>query len=229
MAAIVVLLVLVGLVVLYKRSPLSDPAEVKRRYKNRSPEQKKVIRHFMVGGCLANTISDEEYEEHVKSFINQKNFKAEALDKIGLDEDELQEIEPVHFEGWVLEKEKIDYARRGKDGIWRSPAYQVSWLFFSESQVYLYRNTMYFDSDNKQVLTEEYFYKDITNFSTSSDTVETPYWDPKKKKYLLENVDSSRFALTVPGDKFLCSLEQSDYTDRAIRAMKAKLREKKSA
>lgn len=45
--------------------------------------------------------------------------------------------------------------------------------------------------------TEEYFYKDITNFSTSSDTEETPQYDPKQKKNILINVDSNRFALTV--------------------------------
>ena len=94
--------------------------------------------------------------------------------------------------------------------------------------MYLYQNTIHFDKDDKKVATEEYFYKDITNFSTSTDTVETPYWAPKQKKSLLENIDSNRFALTVPGDKFYCSLEQNDYTERAIQAMKAKLREKKS-
>ena len=67
-----------------------------------------------------------------------------------------------------------------------------------------------------------------TNFSTSSDTEETPQYDPKQKKNILINVDSNRFALTVPGDKFYCSMEQNDYTERAIQGMKAKLREKKA-
>ena len=35
--------------------------------------------------------------------------------------------------------------------------------------------------------------------------------------------------LVVPGDKFYCSMEQNDYTERAIQGMKAKLREKKNA
>jgi hypothetical protein len=102
-------------------------------------------------------------------------------------------------------------------------------LFFSATQVYLYRYTFNLDEDGKKELTEEYFYKDITNFSTSSDTVETAYWDPKSKKVLLENIDSNRFSLSVPGaDKFYCSLQQNEYTERAIQAMKSKLREKKN-
>ena len=85
------------------------------------------------------------------------------------------------------------------------------------------------DEDGKKEATEEYFYKDVTNFSTSSDTVESPVYDKKLNKTILENVNSNRFAITVPGDKFYCSLEQNDYTERAIQGMKAMLREKKSS
>ena len=228
MAYIIVLILIgVGGVYFYKSSSMSDPSEVKNRYKNRNDEQKKVIRYFAVEGCLSKTMSDAQYDELVKTTISKQDFKKKALEKIGLDESELKEIDPVHFEGWAYGN-NISYAKRGKDGNWRSSAYQISWLFFSSTQVYLYQNTIHFDKDDKKVATEEYFYKDITNFSTSTDTVETPYWDPKQKKSLLENIDSNRFALTVPGDKFYCSLEQNDYTERAIQAMKAKLREKKS-
>lgn len=224
---IVLILIGVGGVYFYKSSSMSDPSEVKNRYKNRNDEQKKVIRYFAVEGCLSKTMNDAQYDELVKTTISKQDFKKKALEKIGLDESELKEIDPVHFEGWAYGN-NISYAKRGKDGNWRSSAYQISWLFFSSTQVYLYQNTIHLDKDDKKVATEEYFYKDITNFSTSTDTVETPYWDPKQKKSLLENIDSNRFALTVPGDKFYCSLEQNDYTERAIQAMKAKLREKKS-
>jgi len=224
----IIVLILIGVgVYFYKSSSMYDTSEVKNRYKNRNDEQKKVIRYFAVEGCLSKTMNDAQYEELVKTTISKQDFKKKALEKIGLDESELKEIDPVHFEGWAYGN-NISYAKRGKDGNWRSSAYQISWLFFSSTQVYLYQNTIHFDKDDKKVATEEYFYKDITNFSTSTDTVETPYWDPKQKKSLLENIDSNRFALTVPGDKFYCSLEQNDYTERAIQAMKAKLREKKS-
>ena len=45
--------------------------------------------------------------------------------------------------------------------------------------------------------------------------------------YARKNVDANRFAIIVPGDKFYCSMDQNDYTERAIQGMKAKLREKK--
>ena len=226
MGFIIVLIVIGVGVYFYKSSSMSDPSEVKNRYKNRNDEQKKVIRYFAIDGCLSKTISDVQYDELVNATISKQDFKKKALDKIGLDESELKEIDPVLFEGWAYGNNI--YHKRGKDGKVRSSAYQISWLFFNSTQVYLYQNTIHFDKDDKEVLTQEYFYKDITNFITSTDTVETPYWDPKQKKFILENINSNRFALTVPGDKFYCSLEQNDYTERAIQAMKAKLREKKS-
>lgn len=156
------------------------------------------------------------------------DFKQKALNKIGLDESELQEIEPVSFEGYWFDEKKT-FSKYGKDKKWRSSAYQISWLFFSSTQVYLYQYTFNLDEDGKIEKTEEYFYKDITNFQTISDTIEAPTWDPKKDKFILVNINKNRFAVTVPGDKFLCSMEQNEYTERAIQAMKAKLREKKNA
>ena len=84
------------------------------------------------------------------------------------------------------------------------------------------------DEDGRKERTETYFYKDITNFSTISDTEEVPQYDPKQDKTVLVNVNSNRFAITVPGDRFYCSMEQNEYTDRSIRGMQSKLREKKS-
>lgn len=172
-------------------------------------------------------ISDSEYDQMVLDFLKSNDYKQKALNKIGLDEDQVKEIEPVHFEGFLYDKQSL--AKQGDDGKYRSSKYQVSWLFFSATQVYLYQNTFNMDEDGTKEVTEEYFYKDITNFSTSSDTVETPFYDKDQGINVLMNVDSNRFAITVPGDKFYCSLEQTDYTERAIQGMKAMLREKKNA
>ena len=207
----------------------NDSEWVKNRIKGRNDDQVAVIRYFCNDpACLSKKpISDAEYDQMVLDVLNSNDYKQKALNKIGLDEDQVKEIEPVHFEGFQFDKQSL--AKQGDDGKYRSSKYQVSWLFFSATQVYLYQNTFNMDEDGKKEATEEYFYKDITNFSTSSDTVETPFYDKKKMKVVLQNVDSNRFAITVPGDKFYCSLEQNDYTERAIQGMKAMLREKKNA
>ena len=225
-----VVFIIIAIVVLYcvyKKNTYNDSKWVKERIKGRTDSQKAVIRYFCnESACLAKSpISDAEYDEMVAQVINSCNFKQKALDKIGMDEDELKEIEPVHFEGYQFEDA---FSKQGKDNKWRSSKYQLSWLFFSTNQLFLYQYTFNMDEDGKKEATEEYFYKDITNFSTSSDTVETSVYNTKTDKDELVNVNSNRFAITVPGDKFYCSLEQSDYTEQAIRGMKSLLRDKKN-
>lgn len=209
----------------------SKQAEMKRALRGRTPDQQKVIKYFYgAGGCLSQGITDQEYDAMLKAKLNSINIKAKALNKIGLDESQVNEIEPVHFEGFLFDDKKA-YARCGKDRVWRSSAYQVSWIFFSDTQVYVYQYTFNMDEDGKKEATEEYFYRDITNFSTSSDTVEKEVVDKVscsgKTTFARRSVNTDRFALVVPGDKFYCSMNQTSYTERAIQGMKAKLREKK--
>ena len=203
-------------------------SELDKLIKGKTQQQQDVIKYFYGEEWFSTKrITDAEYDNIVVSTIKKSNkdFKQKALAKIGLDESQVNEIEPVNFEGWLFGK-NVGWAKYGLDNKARSSAYQITWLFFSSSQVYIYKQTINFDKDDKKVATEEYFYKDITNFSTVSDTVEQSFWNNGVK--VVKNVDSNNFTITVPGDKFYCSMEQNDYTERAIQGMKAKLREKKA-
>lgn len=225
MGVVIIILVIGGYIYL---KGISEPAELKKLIQGRPKEQQDVIKYFFgKGGFLTKRITDVEYDSLVANKIKQSNFKQKALAKIGLDESQVNEIEPVNFEGWLFGK-NVSWAKYGLDNKARSSAYQITWLFFSSSQLYIYKHTIHFDKDDKKVETEEYFYKDITNFSTVTDTVEQSFWNNNLKKYEVKNVESNDFAITVPGDKFYCSMEQNDYTERAIQGMKAKLREKKA-
>lgn len=204
----------------------SEAVKIALKEKNRSDNQKKVIRYFLNEGCGAKRMSDSEYDTMVHTVVSQFDFKKRALNKIGLDESELQEIAPVTFEGYSFKKA---WARRGDDNLWRSSCYQVSWLFFSATQVYMYQYTLNMDCDEKRERTDEYFYKDITNFSSVTETEEVhDKYDKAKKTWTKVNVDSTQFAIVVPGDKLYCAMTQSDEAERSISGMKAKLREKKN-
>jgi hypothetical protein len=204
--------------------------------KGRSPEQQSVIKYFCgSGGCLSQGMADEEYESMVMSKAKSIDFKKKALDKIGLDESQVNEVAPIHLEDYWWGDSNSDHnkfeIRCGKDGIWRTTAYQITWIFFSSTQVYVYQYTFHMDEDGKKEKTEEYFYKDITNFSTTSDSIEKETVDKVncqgQATYKRTSAETNRFALIVPGDKFFCAMKQSDYTEKAIQGMKAKLREKK--
>lgn len=213
-------------------------AEMKQRLKGRAPDQQKVIKYFYgVKGCFSKGMSDEEYDAMVMAKAKSMDFKQKALGKIGLDESQVNEVAPIHFEGYYFSEEKDKtqtFAKFGKDRLWRSSAYQITWIFFSSTQVYVYQYTFNMDEDGKKEDTQEYFYKDITNFSTTSDTVEKPV--PAKTgctgnvtKYELKNVDTTSFMLSAMGDKLKCAMKQTDENEKAVQGMKAKLREKKGA
>ena len=125
-------------------------AEFERMMRGRTDEQKKAIRYFMdEHGCMSKGVSDSEYDAMVKAIVDSNDWKKKALNKIGLDEDQLKEIDPIHFEGFYFDEKKT-FAKYGEDGIWRSSAYQISWLFFSADQVYLYQYTFNMDEDGKK-------------------------------------------------------------------------------
>ena len=207
------------------------PPDEQQIFKQRNPEQKQIMRYFVLGGCAGSgAMSDMEYDNLLKNRIDSLNLKQRAINKIGLDDSELTEIEPVRFENYFFSGGKT-FTSYGKDGKTRSSAYQVTWVFANAKQVYLFQYTLHMDKDVQKEHIQEYFWKDITNFSSTNETVETlkptvSYFPPKVTMTKM-NVSTNCFALIVPGDKVECSMEANDFTERSIKGMKTKLREKK--
>lgn len=188
----------------------------------KNEEQRKVIEYFLKQeGCLSKNMTDDEYLALVRRKRDSLNLKQKALSKIGLDEDELQEIPPIMFEGFTF---KNAWSKRRANGNWVSSAYQVSWLFFSATEVYIYQYTMNMDEDKKSESTEEYFYRDVTSFNTRTET-------EKNAKDIHGNkieVESNKFAIIVPGATLCVALDDTNGDfEAAIQGMKQKLREKK--
>ena len=193
---------------------------MKNYCRGKSAEQVKVIEYFCKQeGCLSKNMSDDEYSQMVIKKRDSLNLRQKALNKIGLDEDEVSEIPPAVFEGYVF---KNAFAKKRANGNWVSSAYQVAWLFFSSTQIYVYRYTFNMDEDKKTESTDEFFYKDVTSFSTSSET-ETAHGLGDSKF----EVETNKFKMVVPGDKIFVSMDGVSDSEAIIQAMKQKLREKK--
>lgn len=214
--------------------------EFNQRLKGKTPEQEAVIRYFcgIKKGCFGKLISDGDYDRIVSSFLEKNGyFKQKAIAKIGLDESEISLIQPVCIKGFHFDSKKA-YSRLGVDGHWRSSAYQVSWLFFSETQVYLYQYTFNFDENGKKESTEEYFYKDVVNFSSTEESIEKEVWSTPKAGCLNKSplpvlerkeINTIRLSIVVPGDKMFCAANANDDSfEVSIKGMKALLREKKN-
>ncbi len=219
MGALLVLIIVAAVVYYTKVYNSPNAKAVRAVCQGKTPEQVKTVEYFCKEGCMTKTISDDEYLQMVRAKRDSMNFKKKALDKIGLDEDEVSEIPPAMFEGFVY---KNAYAKQNASGKWVSSAYQVSWVFFSSTQVYLYSYTFNMDEDKKNERTDEFFYKDVTSFSTLSESDTAHGLGGNTFE-----VTSEQFAMVVPGDKLFLAMGDIKDADSIIQAMKQKLREKK--
>ncbi|MCL2375512.1 MAG: hypothetical protein FWC82_03200 [Firmicutes bacterium] len=219
-------------------------ADVRRiRGIQRTPEQVKMQNYFR-GGCMAP--KDAAFDEIFSGLKNGGKFdlmavQQRAIEKIGLDLSEISEIPPLCLDGFLFPRNDayaLDAAvRRGRDGFMRSSRYEIVWLFFSAKQVYLYDLKFSLTTDNNRERTEEYFYKDITGFSSENENIEVKYCAGGCMGGMRKtNMPYNNFKLSVPGtDPFYCpyggwNLDQNkiDEVEARIQGMKQKLREKKS-
>ena len=206
-----------------------DKAELNNLKRGKTAQEKRAIDYFNAEGCGSRPISDEAYDELLKAKINELDIKGKALLKIGVDEKDLNEIPPVFFSGYENEiNGKKAYVKLGKDGLFRTSAYSATYLFFGGAQVFMYNLIFDMTSGSKKENTEEYFYKDITNFSTSCETVEFYEKSGCGNKQTKKQTEITKFALIVPGSKFYCSTSSVNNVDESLNAMKLKLREKKA-
>lgn len=212
----------------------------------KTPEQKKVIDYFLSeGGCLSRGMKDAEYDQMVSSVAQSINWEEKVLSKLGIDKSQISEIEPIVTEGYysyssdLNEDDKLFKAFKvfykiGKDGKFRSSAYQRTYMYFSTDQVYLYQMTFHMDKGDTEEIAKEFFYKDITSFTTVSKATESI---SKKTSGCLKKKDSAvkklttrtEYKLIVPGDEFGYSLSGNEAREGTLQALKAKLREKKNA
>ena len=169
-------------------------------------------------------MSDEDYDSQVVAKQQALNLKKKALKKLGIDESDVQEVSPVEFVGFNYDG---DYMATK----FYSSKYETTWLFFSENQIFMYNYIFDMTSQSKWERTEEYFYKDITKFSSSAESVEFVLIGKGclgENTYSKGSYDISRFSIVVPGEKFTCATQGSDEIERTIQGLKQKLREKKN-
>lgn len=161
-------------------------------------------------------VTDEEYDASVLSMLS--DVKEKALNKLGIDEDEVKEIAPISISGY--EYKNYDLVNPGKDSLWRTNQYKYIMLFFSQNEVHCYTYKFKTTIDNQTEDTDVYFYKDIVSVSTSSETVK------------INNIDVSYeyFKLTTAGGTSLSvSIRDKDDAQRSINAMRQLLKLKKQA
>ena len=164
--------------------------------------------------------TDEEIDSAAASQL--KDMKARALRKLGVDEDEVNEIAPITFDGYVYD---TDLIKVGKDGKYRSNKYQAVMLFFSSHEVHCFTYEFSITESSQKESTDVYFYKDIVSVSTQTEGTEYSVGKGKSSKF-----DYEYFRLTTTGGTSIsCSVRNVDDAQRSINGMRSLIKSKKMA
>lgn len=175
-------------------------------------------------GCLATMgmMKPEDYYQYCVEKRRSLNLKEKALKKLGIEEEEVKEVTPLIVWGFKPDENVRWLYRLGNIAL--SPTVETTFMFFSESRVYLYNYSFNTISGAKKESSDEFSYRDIVNISTIEETVEKR--GGKKGKEIFTTT-FTMLALTVPGDKMIFGCINDEDTERMVKAVKQKLREKK--
>ena len=217
---------------------VAEQLRIQNMKKGKTAEQKRIIDFFFnVGnekkGCLSKGgygLTMNEYLKIVQDKVNVLNSKAKAIEKIGLDESEIQEIAPIILASFLYDDDALIKVENGQAV---SSQYAITWIFFSATQIYTYKFIFDTTSDNTWEFTNDFFYTDITCFSTSrmlKEKIDVKISQGCMKSgedYIKNNYIVDKFEIIVPGTSYSFSMRNSDTFERSLQAAKAMLREKK--
>lgn len=212
--------------------------------RGKSEEQKRVIDFFLkeagcfsgCTGCIggSSTMSMDEYQQLVANRLFSLNLRERALEKIGLDESEVQEIPPIVLSGYAFDDvtPTNDVWVKIEDDVAVASRFAASWIFFSATQTYTYTYKFDMTSDDTWETTQDFFYQDITSFMTRERVVEkidTHLVGCLKKGVQAEknNYVVNTLRIVVPNDSFSFSMRNNETLEQSLQAAKAMLRERK--
>lgn len=213
--------------------------------KGKTNEQKDCIDFFVTTkksgcGCLSranSTMTIDTYIGKVQEKCRTLNLKSRALNQLGIDESESTSlIDPICLYNFDLNTKEMEDGKiwiKFENNQAVSSKYTVTWLFFSETQVYIYSYTFDMISDDVEEYCREYFYQDITCFETENDIVEKIDISVAQgclgggESVAKNNYTREWFRITVPGSSCSIAMRNAGAQMQSIQAAKALLREKK--
>lgn len=212
--------------------------------RGKSEEQKRVIDFFLkeagcfsgcMSGCVSkSTMNIDEYQQMVANRLFSLNLRERALEKIALDESEIQEIPPIVLSGYAFDDvtPTNDVWVKIEDDVAVASRFAASWIFFSATQIYIYTYKFDMTSDDTWETTQDFFYQDITSFMTRERVVEkidTHLTGCLKKGIQAEknNYIVNSLRIVVPNDSFSFSMRNNETLEQSLQAAKAMLRERK--
>lgn len=227
-------------------SDIKSGREAIERFKTgKTAEQKLIIDYFnsglagcMSGGKIFSGMKMTDYEQKVSKRLSTLNLKKRAVAQIGLDESEINEIAPIVLGGYLWndfnERDLDDVVFvRSENNHAVSSRFSVTWIFFSQTQMYCYEYTFDMISDRIWERIMDFFYQDITCFVINRNLVQKV--TDKGSKGCIANkpyAESSSYyvdklEIVVPGGSFSFSMRNNAKLAESLHAAKAMVRERK--
>lgn len=176
---------------------------------------------LLLGGYSLNAgkltfLAGGNYDKLVNQMIT--TLGSNAREYLGLDSSEIDEIEPISFEGY-----KYSGASRirkdPEDGRWRSDLYERVTVFFTKNEIHLYKVFLNTLSEKITETTDVLFYDDVVSVSTKNEV----------EKIGNNNIEYISFNLVSKGgNNISIALDGNDTRQRSINAMRAMIKEKKT-
>jgi len=143
-----------------------------------------IIRH--INNLMTNNDFDKLLDNKKDEVASQ--IAVRALESHGMDADEVKEIAPILAEDF---NPKSRFSKLYRDLKLRASEYQMTYLMFSEKQMYAYRHTFDLTSTDTDEQTNEFFYEDITSIDIAKTKRDMPV--PRSWQYIVLCLSSILF------------------------------------
>ena len=164
-------------------------------------------------------MTDAEYEELVAKRIEAMNIGQVSLDKLGLDPDQVKEIQPIILKDKVIKDHS--FRVKNKDSL-HSSTQHVTYLYFTDEQLFVYKIVFDMCCNMQEEWASEFFYKDICDVSSYT-TKNVLAIDDFKFEY-----STVSFEIIASNSKIGFDIDGDNENVGSIQAMKQKIRERKA-
>lgn len=166
-------------------------------------------------------MTDTEYEELVAKRIEAMNIGQVSLDKLGLDPDQVKEIQPIILKDKVI-KDHSFRVKNKENGSLHSSTQHVTYLYFTDEQLFVYKIVFDMCCNMQEEWASEFFYKDICDVSSYT-TKNVLAIDDFKFEY-----STVSFEIIASNSKIGFDIDGDNENVGSIQAMKQKIRERKA-
>ena len=181
-------------------------------------------------------LTDAEYEELVCKKIESMNIGEVALERLGLDIDQVKEIHPIVLKDKVITKNSLIVYNR-KDLSSHSSTQHVTYLYFTDEQLFVYKIQFDMCCNVQTEWAHEFFYQDICDIQSciSKNTLKinnnilksNDIKDEAKDDFEIE-YSTVTFNIVSSNSMIGFEIDGKNENIDSIQAMKQKIREKKA-